>query len=252
MTCIADKNGTGRSGNGRIRRTLPALGLVASALSGYSAQTSDTSAVQAHVVRPPLTVEVITQEATLLHYARAQGVGDGLRESGVDMPGRLQSRLAEVSETVTSARTDQTAYQIDMAYSAGVLDASEGHWSPAYLENYVRMIDFAQIGIREIADRTTLRWEEEIGLDLARVSVTTSLAAVLTQMADISELPQLAGPMGLAVVADVSGELRPLLDHLDDTAFGATGTYLRAEFSQPVELPGPDQDREGDRDLPEI
>jgi hypothetical protein len=252
MTHIADKNVTRRSGTGRIRRALPALGLVAAAISGYSSQSSGSSSELGPEPAPPLTVELIIQEATLLHYARAQGVGDGLREGGALLSERLERRMAEVSETVASARTDQTAYQIDMAYSAGVFDASEGRWSPASLENYVQMIDFAQIGIREIADRTTLRWEEELGLDLARVSVTTSLAAVLTQMADISELPQLSGPMGLAVVADVSGELRPLLDHLDDTAFGASGTYLQAEFSQPAELPGPDQDRGGDRDLPEI
>lgn len=252
MTDIASKNGAAPQGNGRIRRALPALGLVAAAISGYSSQSSDGHAGQIVDARPPLTVELITQEATLLHYARAQGVGDGLRESGAELPSPLQTRLDEVSDVVAAARTEQTAYQIDMAYSGGMLDASEGHWSPASLENYVQMIDFAQIGIREIADRTTLRWEDELGLDLARVSVTTSLAAALTQMVEISELPQLAGPMGLAVVADVSGELRPLLDHLDDTAFGATGIYLRADLSHPMTPPGPDPDRTGDPEQPEI
>jgi hypothetical protein len=128
--------------------------------------------------------------------------------------------MTEVSETVDAARNDRTAYQIDMAYSAGRLDASEGAWSAAALENYVRTIDFAGVGIREIADRATLRWETRFGIDQSRETVSAALAANLVGETEILETLRSGEEAGLAVFADVSEDLRPLLDHLHDTAFG--------------------------------
>lgn len=214
----------------QVRRTLPALGLVTAAMSGYSSQSSTGASLTALDPVPPLTVELITQEATLLHYARAQGVGDGLREAGTVLPEPLEARMSDVAMTVEGARTGRTAHKIDLAYSEGRLDAEEGSWSADALANYVRTIDFTQAGIREIADRSTLHWEAELGLERARGTVRTALAVALTEFAEVTDLPSLNEGMGLAVLAHVSGRLRPLLGHLEDTAFGPPETGLPPGF----------------------
>jgi hypothetical protein len=224
MTQIILKNEERPRGNDRIRRALPALGLVAAAITGYSAQGSGGQTGPDPDARAPLTVELISHETTLLHHARAQGIGDGLRKMGVPFSEALAMRMTEVSEAVDAARNDRTSYQIDMAYLAGRQDASEdaseGAWSAAALETYVRTIDFAAIGIREIADRATLRWETRLGIDQSRETVRAALAVNLMEGSEIPASLRSQGGTGLAVLADVSGHLRPLLDHLHDTAFG--------------------------------
>lgn len=212
----------------RARWLLPALGLVAAAVSGYGSEGSAPSGSAASKVWPPLTVETIAEEATLLHYARAQGVGDGLREDGALFPQDLERQMTEVSEIVASARSPDTAYQIDMAYSTGLLDARDGGWSVAALKAYVTTIDFAGIGVREIADQATLRWEPQIGIDLARETVMQALAVTLAGGSEVSDVSETAGTRGLAVLADVSGQLRPLLDRLNETAFGPSTESLSA------------------------
>jgi hypothetical protein len=160
--------------------------------------------------------------------------------------------MSDVAITVEAGRTGRTAHKVDLAYSEGRLDAEEGAWSADALANYVRTIDFAQAGIREIADRSTLHWEAEFGLEGARETVQTALAVALTEFADVSDLPPLRDGPGLAVLAHVSGRLRPLLGHLEDTAFGPPETGLPPGFFTEPSFNEQHASVEPSSDLPEI
>ncbi len=222
MTHLVDKNAPERGGNGRIRRTLPALGLIAAAISGYNAQTGGALPLNepervSVVVTPPM----IAQEATLLHFARAQGVGDAIREAGTLMPDRLEESLRTAATIVEEGRTGETAYRIDMAYSAGYLDGSEGGWSAERLDGYVTRALMTEIGLLELADQATLRWAGTFGLEEGRALVTGAMAMAV--MSDPFE-PIWSGPVdeppqrGIAFI-EVSGAVREMLSALEEAAY---------------------------------
>lgn len=222
MTHLVDKNAPERGGNGRIRRTLPALGLIAAAISGYNAQSGDAARIAepervALVVTPPM----IAQEATLLHFARAQGVGDALRETAGPLPDPLDRSLQDAAALVEAGRTDLTAYRIDMAYSAGYLDGVEGGWGPERLDAYLNAAFRTEIGLLELADQATLRWAGTFGLEEGRALVTGAMA--MTVMNDPVE-PIWSGPVeepphrGAAFI-EVSVLVREMLSALEEAAY---------------------------------
>ncbi len=222
MTHLVDKNAPGPSGNGRIRRALPALGLIAAAISGYNAQSGQTEPA-----RPPeavarvVTAPMIAQEATLLHFARAQGVGDALRETAGPLPAPLDRSLRDTAALVEAGRTDLTAYRIDMAYSSGYLDGVEGGWGHDRLDAYLNAAFRTEIGLLELADQATLRWADAFGLEGGRALVTGAMA--LTVAAGPFE-PIWSGPISAgtdrgAAFVEVSSAVRGLLAELNEAAY---------------------------------
>ena len=222
MTHIALKNDATSRGNGRIRRALPALGLVAAAISGYTSQSGGSEAVPVpERVAQVVTVPMIAQEATLLHFARAQGIGDAIRETGIACPEPINDRLGEIRAIVEEGRTEATAYRVDMAYSAGYLDALEGGWDLDRLDRYAESILRTEKGILELADQATLRWSDRLGRDEGRSLVTGTIALTVAQ--DPYQ-PIWSGPIGDdpnrgAAFVEVSNEVRLMLDEMHEAAY---------------------------------
>jgi len=236
MTHIMPKNESPPRGNGRIRRALPALGLIAAAISGYSSQSGGSEAVPIpEQVAQVVTVPMIAQEATLLHFARAQGIGDAIRETGIAFPEPINDRLGEIRAIVEEGRTEATAYRVDMAYSAGYLDALEGGWDLDRLDRYADSILRTEKGILELSDQATLRWSESIGREEGRALVTGTIALTVAQdpyepiwTTSIADDPN----RGSAFV-EVSTAVRLLLDEMHEAA------YVPAQPQNAVETSGP-------------
>ncbi|PTX52647.1 hypothetical protein IQ03_03897 [Gemmobacter caeni] len=222
MTHIIPKNAPEPRGNGRIRRSLPALGLVAAAISGFTSQSGGSEPVPApERVAAVVTVPMIVQEATLLHFARAQGIGDAIRETGIPFTDPINARLEEIREIVEEGRTEATAYRVDMAYSAGYLDALEGGWDLNRLENYTESIFRTERGILELSDQATLRWSEHLGLEEGRALVTGTIALTVAQdpyepiwSGSVEE-----GPHRGAAFVEVSTSVRLILDEMHEAAY---------------------------------
>lgn len=236
MTHLVDKNAPERGGNGRIRRTLPALGLIAAAISGYNAQSGDAARIAepervALVVTPPM----IAQEATLLHFARAQGVGDAIRERTGPLPAPLGRSLEDAAAIVEGGRTGLTAHKIDMAYSAGYLEGAEGGWGPERLDAYLNATFRTEIGLLELADQATLRWAGTFGLEAGRAIVTGAMA--MTVASDPFD-PVWSGPLSegaerASAFVEISSATRDLLDALDEAALPTLITVAREGDASP-------------------
>jgi hypothetical protein len=236
MTHISPNADQAPRGNGRIRKALPVLGLIATAISGLTSQ-SDGSQVTASPERTGsvVTVQMIAEEATLLHYARAQGVGDAIRETGIPFPDQMNEKLGTVRDLVNTARTESTGQLVDMAYSSGYLDALEGGWDLVRLERYVDTIYRTERGILELADQATLRWAGEIGLEDGRSLITGAIALTVSQdhYAPIWSGTIGEDPVRANAFVEVSGAVRRMLDAVHEAAY------------VPPPFPGPGPDHAG-------
>lgn len=236
MTHISPNPDQAPRGNGRIRKALPVLGLIATAISGLTSQ-SDGSQVTASPERTGkvVTVQMIADEATLLHYARAQGVGDAIRETGIPFPDQMNEKLGTVRELVETARTGGAAYQIDMAYSSGYLDALGGGWDLGRLDRYVDTIFRTERGILELADQATLRWAGEFGLENGRALITGTIALTVSQDAYAPIRSGTIGedPVRANAINEVSGAVRRMLEEVHEAAY------------VPPPFPGPAPDHAG-------
>jgi hypothetical protein len=223
MTHIINKDLPPPQKSGRIRRALPALGLIAAAISGYTSQTSGAGTEMAAPEQLPtaVTAPMIAQEATLLHFARAQGIGDAVRETGVPFPDQMNQKLSEVRQIVETGRTEGSAYRIDMAYSSGYLDALEGGWGISRLDQYVDAIFQTEKGILELADQATIRWSDDLGPEGGRELILGAMA--LTVVQDPYEViwsGSITGdPQRMAASMEVSGAVRLLLDEMHEAAY---------------------------------
>lgn len=222
MTYIAPKNTPTPRGNGRIRRALPTLGLIVTAIGGISSWSDRAQVLAApEVLAPAITTKMIAEDATILHFARAQGIGDAIRETGVPFSDPLNVKLGTIREIVEAARTERTDHRIDMVYSSGYLDAVEGGWDPDRLDRYADAIFQTERGIFELADQATLRWSADLGLEGGRALVTGAIA--MTVSYDPYE-PIWTGTLeegssrGTAFL-EVSGATRLLLDAIHDAAY---------------------------------
>jgi hypothetical protein len=242
MTFIIDKNAPTPRGNGMIRRTLPVLGLVAAAISVHAMQSGSNEAFPPlETVAAAVTAPMIAREATVLHYARAQGIGDALRETTGPLPTRLEESLQGAVGIVAYLRTEATEHRIDMAYSAGYLDGMEGGWGADRLEGYLDAAFRTEIGLLELADRSTLRWAGTFGLEEGRAIVTGAMAMTV---ASAPFQPIWTGPIDEnteqgAAFLEVSTSVRSLLDVLDDAA------YQPADLIAATTVPEDEADAEG-------
>jgi hypothetical protein len=222
MTQIVNKDAEAGEGRGRIRRALPALGLIAAAVSGYMSQSGGPGAVTLPVPAAPISgPEVIAQEVTLLHFARAQGIGDAIRETGVAFPDPINARLGEIRDIVQEGRTEVTAYKVDMAYSAGYLDGLEGSWDLNRLDRYTETIFQVEKGILELSDQATLRWSARLGDHDAAGLVSGAMAITV---AGIAHEPIWTGPITAGtergdLFFEVSAATRLMLAELHDAAY---------------------------------
>lgn len=225
MTHLGQHNHKSQTGAGRIRRVIPLLGMISAAIHGYTSQTNGASAPppDPELIAPLVSAEMISLDVTLLHYARAQGVGDALIEDGAVIPSRLRRAMGAVAEIVAEGRTETTAYQVDMAYSSGHLEGSEGGWSALRLDEYVSAISGTQIGIRELADQATLRWSEVFGLEEGRSFVTGTIAMTVSAegMSPIWSGQIEDGSGRSDAFLEVSGAVRTMITSLQEAAFGA-------------------------------
>lgn len=222
MADFPDRTERSPQGRGAIRRALPALGLVAAAISGYTSQSgSNAQDLSPPDIAPLTNIPMIIQDATLLHFARAQGIGDGLREIMGKLPDSLDLSLRDAGEIVDAGRTERTAYRIDMAYSAGYLDGVEGRWEADRLDRYLDAVFRAEVGLQELADQATLRWAEEIGLDGGRALVTGVMALTVASDPLDPVQPRLGkNEPGLDVAfTEISRETGKLLEALDLAAY---------------------------------
>lgn len=222
MTQIVNKDAVKGEGQGRIRRSLPVLGLLAAAASGYMSQSGGPGAVTLPLPATPVYApEMIAQEATLLHFARAQGIGDAIRETGIAFPDPVNARLDEIRDIVQEGRTEETAYKVDMAYSAGYLDALEGGWDINRLDRYTETIFQVEKGILELSDQATLRWSSR--LEEQNTAGLVSFAMAIT-VADFAHEPIWSGPINTEVEIgdlffEVSSATRLMLAELHDAAY---------------------------------
>lgn len=241
MTHLINKDLPSPQKSGRIRKALPALGLIAAAISGYTSQTGGvTPAVAApEQVAAVVTAPMVAQEATLLHFARAQGVGDAIRETGIAFPDQMNQKLSEVREIVQTGRADGSEYRIDMAYSSGYLDALEGGWELDRLDQYVDAIFRTERGILELADQATIRWSGDLGLEGGRELVIGAMALTVARdpyeiiwSGSLEEDPQRG-----AAFMEVSGAVRLMLDEMHEAAYVPEPlpgmTEVRAQIADP-------------------
>ena len=242
MTHLVNKEAPEPRGNGRIRRTLPALGLIAAAISGYASQPGGPETAPApERLAPVVTVPMIVRDATLLHFARAQGVGDALRETVGPLPAPLDRSLQDTAALVEAGRTDLTAYRIDMAYSAGYLDGVEGGWGPERLQGYLNAAFRTEIALFELADQAIVRWAGPLGLEGGRALVTGTMALTVASgpLEPVWSGPISAGSDRGAAFLEVSIAVRGLLGELEEAASQPpppTGTVTAArEGGEPAE-----------------
>jgi len=222
MTHIAPKDTPTPRGNGRIRRALPLLGLIATAIGGLTFGSDGSQSLAApETLSSVITTQMIAQDATLLHFARAQGIGDAIRETGVPFSDPMNAKLGTIREIIETARTEGTDHRIDMVYSSGYLDALEGGWDLGRLDRYADAIFQTERGILELADQATLRWSADLGREEGRALVTGAIAVTVSY--DPYE-PIWTGTLeegssrGTAFL-EVSGVTRLLLDAMHEAAY---------------------------------
>lgn len=205
-----------------LRRVLPALGLVSAAISLAGPQFSVAKIAPALPSEPPaMTVEMMAKDATLLHHARALGIGDALRETGVIFDAELQEKTVAVSQAVAEGRNPSTEVKIDMAYSDGYLDGSEGSWSVERLDAYIDRIFGAEVGFREISDQSFLRWKGQLGEEETRNMVSGTIALTVADFPEdvILATSLMSKPERFELFTSVSATVKGILDGLNDAAY---------------------------------
>jgi len=133
----------------------------------------------------------------------------------------VTEKLEIIQNIVAEARTELTAYNIDMAYSSGYLDAMDGGWDVGRLNHYATSVFQTEKGIMEISDAATLRWAVRLGLEEGRALITGAIAVTVTQdpYQPIWSGTVEDSPYRGAAFIEVSSAVRLMLDEMHEAAY---------------------------------
>lgn len=152
------------------------------------------------------SVNEIVHEATTGHYARAQGVGDELHETGTPLSQTLSGHLDRLEDVMEDRRTPETAVSIDMNYSAGAVSAREGEWTPERLEGYIDRIDQMSAAL-----------ETTLSDDDTHDAVSWRVGAAVAILQERGIAPSIEGDN--PVFEGALNETRRLMDGVDEFAY---------------------------------